>query len=98
MSRRLEALAPDEEAIGRAEGEQLANRGRSTVPIETQIVCGRAGDELAAIAAAERSGLLITALRDRRGWFGARRGSVSYHLLTHAAAPVLACPPNWRPL
>jgi nucleotide-binding universal stress UspA family protein len=78
--------------------EQLAKRGRSMVPIEAQIVCGRAGDELAAIAAAERSGLMITALRDRRGWFGARRGSVSYHVLTHAAAPVLACPPSWRPL
>jgi hypothetical protein len=39
---------------------------------------------------------VITALRDRRGWFGARRGSISYHVLVHAITPVLALPPNWR--
>jgi nucleotide-binding universal stress UspA family protein len=77
--------------------ERLFTRRQNTVTTEIRIVCGRVGDEIAAVAAAERSGLVITALRDRRGWFGARRGSISYHVLSHAAAPVLACPPNWRP-
>jgi nucleotide-binding universal stress UspA family protein len=69
---------------------------RRQVDVESRVVCGRPADEIAAISAAERSPLVITALRDRRGWFGARRGSVSYHVLSHAVAPVLACPPQWR--
>jgi nucleotide-binding universal stress UspA family protein len=59
--------------------------------------CGRIADEIAALVAGERIELLITALRDRRGWFGARRGSVSYHVLTHAVSPVLAHPRQWSP-
>jgi nucleotide-binding universal stress UspA family protein len=69
---------------------------RQRVEVESRVVCGRPADEIAAISASERSRLVITALRDRRGWFGARRGSVSYHVLSHAVAPVLACPPQWR--
>jgi universal stress protein A len=76
--------------------ERLVNRGKHAVTTAVRIVSGRAGDEIAAVARAERSGLVITALRNRRGWFGASRGSISYHVLTHAASPVLACPPNWR--
>jgi hypothetical protein len=38
----------------------------------------------------------MTALRDRRGWFGARRGAVSNHVLSHAVTPVLAIPQKWR--
>lgn len=77
--------------------DALVRRGKYDVTTEARVVCGRVADELAAVAASERTGLLITALRDRRGWFGARRGSISYHILTHAIAPVLACPPHWRP-
>jgi nucleotide-binding universal stress UspA family protein len=69
---------------------------RQQVDVESRVVCGHPADEIAAISAAERSGLVITTLRDRRGWFGARRGSVSYHVLSHAVAPVLACPPQRR--
>jgi len=62
---------------------------------------GRSGSavahDLAAIAKARRAGLIITTLRDRIGWFGTRRGSISYHVLTHAIVPVLACPVSWRP-
>jgi nucleotide-binding universal stress UspA family protein len=76
--------------------DALVRRGKYDVT-EARVVCGRVADEIAAVAASERTGLLITALRDRRGWFGARRGSISYHVLTRAIAPVLACPPRWRP-
>ena len=75
----------------------LVKRRDTHGAIDARVVCGRVAEEIAAVAAAERSGLLITALRDRRGGFGARRGSISYHVLTHANAPVLAYPPHWRP-
>jgi nucleotide-binding universal stress UspA family protein len=75
----------------------LAVRTQAHVATGARVVCGGIADEIAAVAATERTGLLITALRDRRGWFGARRGSISYHVLSHAVTPVLACPPQWRP-
>jgi universal stress protein A len=76
--------------------ETLARRAKPRVKCETRIVCGRIADEIAAVAASERAGLVMTALRDRRGWFGARRGAVSNHVLSHAVTPVLAVPPKWR--
>lgn len=66
-------------------------------PTETLVLCGRPADEIAALAATERIDLVITALRDRRGWFGSRRGAVSYHVLSHAVTAVLAHPSEWRP-
>jgi nucleotide-binding universal stress UspA family protein len=77
--------------------EELGDAARSLVKTESRVICGPIPDEIAALAAAERAGLLITALRDRRGWFGAKRGSISYHVLTQAITPVLAYPPRWRP-
>jgi len=77
--------------------EQLVARARRLVNTEGRVLCGRIADEIAACAATERTELLVSGLRDRRRWFGARRGSISYHLLSHAVAPVLACPPHWRP-
>lgn len=77
--------------------DRLATAAKSDVRTETRVVCGQPADEIAAAAAAEHIGLLVTGLRDRRGWFGARRGSVSYHVLSHAVTAVLACPPQWRP-
>jgi len=67
------------------------------VPTDARVTCGAIADEIAAVAAAEGIELLVTALRDRRGWFGAKRGSVPYHVLSHAIAPVLAYPLPWRP-
>jgi universal stress protein A len=77
--------------------DALATQARRTVRAEGRVSCGRIADEIAALVAAERIELLITALRDRRGWFGARRGSVSYHVLSHAVSPVLAYPRQWSP-
>lgn len=77
--------------------KRLAARTQSLVKTDVRVICGRVADELAAFAVVERTGLVISALRDRRGWFGARRGSISYHVLSHTTTPVLAYPPQWRP-
>ena len=77
--------------------DTMAARLPSQVKTESRVVCGNIADEIAALTATERTGLLITALRDRRGWLGARRGSISYHVLTRVMAPVLAYPPQWQP-
>jgi nucleotide-binding universal stress UspA family protein len=94
-------LMPDHDRIRIAQAQQKLDRlvraAKTDVRVETRVVWGRPADEIAAAAATEQVGLLVTTLRDRRGWFGARRGSVSYHVLSHAAVPVLAYPPQWRP-
>ena len=77
--------------------ERLAVRAQRRIPTETWVTCGRVADEIAALAATRDTGLVISALRDRRGWFGARRGSIAYHVLSHAVTPVLAYPTGWRP-
>src|SRR5262249_4765398 len=65
-----------------AKAQQMLNRLAGAVadrvPTEARVVCGSPADEIAAVAAAERPALLITPPHDRRGWFGARRGSLSY--------------------
>jgi nucleotide-binding universal stress UspA family protein len=76
--------------------DALANIAERHVRTEGRVMCGVIADEIAAVAAVENIELLVTALRDRRGWFGAKRGSVSYHVLAHAVAPVLAYPQQWR--
>jgi len=76
---------------------ELAVAARRRVPTRARVICGRPSDEIAALAAAEGSGLVITALRDRRGWFGSKRGAVAYQVLSHAVTPVLAHPSQWRP-
>lgn len=87
---------PARVAKARQQLDALAGRMRRRLKIDTQVLRGNVADEIAALAETERAGLVITALRDRRGWFGARRGSISYHVLSRAIAPVLALPPNWR--
>jgi len=96
---RADLSAHDRIRVARAQQQlgMLIKRSQKHVTTDARVVCGRVADEIAAVAAAERTGLLITALRDRRGWFGTKRGSISYHVLTHAAAPVLAYPSKWRP-
>jgi nucleotide-binding universal stress UspA family protein len=75
--------------------DQLAATARGDVAVESRVLCGRIADEIAVVVAGEQIKLSTTALRDRRGWFGARRGSTSYQVLTRSTAPVLACPPEW---
>jgi nucleotide-binding universal stress UspA family protein len=75
----------------------LADVARRHVQTDVRVACGHIADEIAALASSERTELLVTALHERRRWFGARRGSISYHVLSHAVTPVLAYPPQWRP-
>jgi len=77
----------------RRQVDGLTTRARQSITADSRVVCGRIADEIAALAASERLELLITTLRDRQGWFGAQRGSVSYHVLSDAVSPVLAFPP-----
>ncbi len=90
----------DAARVARAERHltELASKTRRHVTTDTHVVRGRVADEIAAFAEAEQTHLIVTALRDRHTWFGAGRGSVSYHVLSHAVSPVLAYPSRWRPL
>jgi nucleotide-binding universal stress UspA family protein len=83
--------------IGRAKRrlDRLISRSGCLVGLPSRVASGRPAHVIA--AAAGRSGLVLTALKDRRGWYGGRRGSTSYEILSHAVAPVLAYPPRWRP-
>lgn len=74
----------------------LAAVAQRHVKTDVRVVGGHIADEIAALAAGERTELLLTALHDRRRWFGAKRGSISYHVLSHAVTPVLAYPPHRR--
>ncbi len=77
--------------------DKLAVAGRRDVETETRVVAGDVAEALSLHPASEGARLLMTTLRDRPGWFGPRRGSVTYHVLTRAAMPILACPARWRP-
>lgn len=61
------------------------------------VIRGDPADEITAFVTTHRVRLLVTNLRDRSGWFSSPRGAVTYHVLSHAVVPVLACPPQWRP-
>lgn len=84
-------------AEAQREMDALAGVARRHVKTDVRVACGDVADEITALATRERAELLLTTLHDRRRWFGAKRGSISYHVLSHAAIPVLASPPHWRP-
>jgi nucleotide-binding universal stress UspA family protein len=79
--RRLESLA---EAVG------------AGIQIETRVVSGNPADEIAALAAEERIGVVVMHLRKGPGLFGSRAGSIAYHVLRHAVTPVLVLPDRAR--
>ena len=60
--------------------------------VQTRVLVGDITREIAKVAATERAGLVITTLRAPRDWFGRRRGSISYNVLSQVATPVLALP------
>ena len=72
--------------------EALAAGLRRHGEIETRVLFGDATRELAKLAATERAGLVIMTLRTPRDWFGPRRGSISYEVLSQVTTPVLALP------
>ena len=61
---------------------------RSTVLVRI----GHPPDEIAAVAAEQKAGLIVMALRGRGGLFGEPAGSIAYQVLCRGVAPVLAMP------
>ena len=72
--------------------ESLATTVAPGVKIETRALAGRPADEIAALAAEERIGLVVMHRRKGPGLFGSRAGSIASHVLRHAVTPVLALP------
>ena len=103
-----EAAAPAWLQTGRGSGERnrvlrarrqletVAARVSPVAATHARVLHGNPATELAVLLKTDGIGLVVTALRDRRSWFGAGRGSISYHVLSHTVTPVLAIPPTWR--
>lgn len=72
--------------------ESLAKTIGSGVDAEMHVVAGNPADEIAALAAEARIGLVVMHRRKGPGWFGSRAGSIATHVLRHAVTPVLALP------
>ncbi|MDO8793065.1 MAG: universal stress protein [Vicinamibacterales bacterium] len=72
--------------------ESLAKTIGPGVNTEIRVVAGRPADEISALAAEERIGLVVMHLRKGPGLFGSRAGSIAAHVLRHAVTPVLALP------
>jgi nucleotide-binding universal stress UspA family protein len=72
--------------------ESLARTVGPGVNTEVRVVAGRPADEISALAAEERIGLVVMHLRKGPGLLGSRAGSIAAHVLRHAVTPVLALP------
>lgn len=57
----------------------------------SRVLVGNPADEIARLTTGPPS-LVVMALRGGAGLWGARRGSIAYHVLTHSRTPVLALP------
>jgi nucleotide-binding universal stress UspA family protein len=62
------------------------------VATESRVVVGMPADEIAAVAAEERIGLVVMHRRKGPGWFGPRAGTIAASVLRHAVTPVLVLP------
>lgn len=81
--------------IERSKAETVLEALRAGLKDVRSTVCVRVGyppDEIAAVAAEQKAGLIVMALRSRAGLFGEAAGSWAYHVLCHGVAPVLALP------
>ena len=76
--------------------ESLADAVGAGVRTEVRVVSGNPADEIAALAAEERIGVVVMHLRKGPGLFGSRAGSIAYHVLRHAVTPVLVLPDRAR--
>jgi nucleotide-binding universal stress UspA family protein len=68
--------------------------GAGDVVSECRAVDGDPPETIASIAARDRGALIVLTLRGRGGLTRTRAGSITYHVLTKGAAPVLALPPG----
>lgn len=66
--------------------------GLDDVKAEVRVLVGSPADELAAVAAEQRVSLVMMHLRRGPGLFGARAGTLAYHVLRQTVTPVLAMP------
>ncbi len=79
-------------ADARSRLDALAARLRRPTAVQTRVLFGDPAREIAKVAATEHAALVITALRTPPDWFGPRRGSISYHVLSTVTTPVLTLP------
>lgn len=63
----------------------------SSLTMTRHVLEGNPAHEIAQLTGDSRS-LVVMSLRGGAGVWGARRGSIAYHVLTHASTPVLALP------
>jgi len=66
------------------------------VRVRTVVATGHPPDEIAAVAGAEKAGLVVMTLRGGEGVLGAPVGSIAYSVLCADIAPVLALPVSRR--
>lgn len=77
-------------ALGALRGEIRGVRSTAIVRV------GHPPDQIAAIAADYRAGLIVMGLRVEAGLFGEPAGAYAYQVLRHGVAPVLALPDRRR--
>jgi nucleotide-binding universal stress UspA family protein len=71
--------------------ERVRTRFFSNLVSSSRVLVGNPAHEIARLTSAMPS-LVVMALRGTAGVWGARRGSVAYHVLTHSSTPLLALP------
>jgi nucleotide-binding universal stress UspA family protein len=72
--------------------EILAAAVRSDVATEVRVAAGPTAEEISAVAAEERIGLVVMHRRRGPSWFGPRAGSIATRVLRDAVTPVLVLP------
>jgi nucleotide-binding universal stress UspA family protein len=92
LRKRMGASERTRIAQAQARLDALAAGLRRHGDVDTRVLFGDATRELATLAATERAGLVIMTLRTPRDWFGPRRGSMSYEVLSQVTTPLLALP------
>lgn len=83
----------------RARLEELAQDVRTVLDArsESRVLLGNPAEEISAASTDMGAGLIVLTLRRGHGLFGARQGTITYHVLCGAATPVLALRQGSRP-
>ena len=97
LSARLRVSQKEQLANARAALARVAAGLGTDLKVDVRVQLGDPADEIAALAAAARAGLIIVALRKGEGAFGAAQGSITYRILSGGCTvPVLALPGERR--